>query len=312
MELPLHSSNTSPFTAEASFKANVEKILDFLIIDTTYATDVTEKELDLTKAHVDTVNSFIVVAAFIAAVQGQMTALTFGVNDTSLQTFTNGIGLIGLTFDILGTSFGLLLALALQGYIQRSKAWLHASTIERLTNEVRRRMGGTLATDADREEIAEALDEYMRERRIFWRKRLRSNILPGDKSFKHHRDLLLGETMKVKRLGTSAVLSLIPGPQRLIALTKIPVITMGLGIVCLFVSVICFAANTQHRHVWLACVIVAMTTIACSSICLVFLKLPEILEAYAFGRTSTSLAQDDRKFSKLITLTEHLTSLSKT
>ena len=61
MELPIHLSNTSPFFAEASFKANVEKILDFLITDTTYATDVTEKELDLAKVHVETVNAFIVV-----------------------------------------------------------------------------------------------------------------------------------------------------------------------------------------------------------------------------------------------------------
>jgi len=71
-------------------------------------------------------------------------------------------------------------------------------------------------------------------------------------------------------------------------MAKIPIITMGFGIVCLFVSVICFAANTQHQHVWLACVIVAMTTIACSLGCLIYMKVPEMLEAYAVQHTSES------------------------
>jgi hypothetical protein len=157
-----------------------------------------------------------------------------------------------------------------------------------LNNEIRLRLAGKALTDADLQEIADELEEYTRNRKIFWRKRLRSNILPGDKAFKHHRDLLLGDSSKAHKLGTSSVLSLVPGPQRLIAMAKIPIITMGFGIVCLFVSVICFAANTQHRRVWLACVIVAMTTIACSLGCLIYMKVPEMLEAYAVQHTSES------------------------
>jgi hypothetical protein len=61
LELPMHSSKTSPLYADAYFEENVQKVLKFLSEDTNYATDVTKKELDLIQAHVDTVNSFIVV-----------------------------------------------------------------------------------------------------------------------------------------------------------------------------------------------------------------------------------------------------------
>jgi len=307
MSLPVHSSKTSPLYADASFAANVQKVLEFLDKDTTYATDVMKKELDLIQAHVDTVNSFIVVATFIAAVQGQIVALTFGVNDTSLQIFTNGIGLIGLTFDILGTSFGMLLALALQGYIRRSKAWLNGSTMEGLANSVNWRIG---KVDEDREKIEEDLDEYIRERRIFWRQRWRSKILPGDKGFIAHRDQFLGQTTHIKRLGTSTILSLSPGPQRIIVMANIPMVTMGFGVISLFVSVICFAASTQHPHVWMACVIVAMTTIACSLGCLAYLKLPEVLVAYALKSSTNnqSHVQENKTPHKFEDLAQRLNS----
>ena len=180
----------------------------------------------------------------------------------------------------------MLVALALQGHIRRSKGWLSGSTMEGLENSVNWRMG---AVDEDRGEIENELDEYIRKRRIFWRQRWRSNILPGDKEFMAHRDQLFGPTTThAKRLATSTLLSLTPGPQRMIVMAKIPVVIMGFGIVSLFVSVICFAASTQHPHVWLACVIVAMTTIACSLICLVYLKLPDILAAYALRSSISS------------------------
>ena len=67
--LPIHSSETSPslHRVDAPFTANVQKVLEFLKKDTTYVTEVTNKELDLIKAHVDTVNSFIVVVRTTAS-----------------------------------------------------------------------------------------------------------------------------------------------------------------------------------------------------------------------------------------------------
>ena len=178
----------------------------------------------------------------------------------------------------------MLLALALQGHIRRSKGWLSGSTMEGLENSVNWRLG---KRDEDREEIEKELDEYIRKRRIFWRMRWRSNILPGDPGFIAHRDQLLGPTTHVKRLATSTILSHTPGPQKIIEMTNIPIVTMGFGILSLFISVICFAAITQHPRVWVACVIVSMTTIACSLICLAFLKVPDALGAYALKSTTS-------------------------
>lgn len=306
----MDSPKTSLPLDDAAFVADVRKVLEFLVKDTTYATEVTNKELDLIKAHVDTVNSFIVVATFIAAVQGQIIALTFGVNDTSLQIFTNGIGLIGLTFDILGACFGMLVAVILQGHIRRSNTWLKSSTMENLVNLVNGKGDG----DLNRREIETKLEKYIRKRRIFWRQRSNSKILPGDQDFMAHRKQMLCLT-KPKELGTSTkgsgthgglgtstILKHIPGPQRITIIANIPPVTMGFGIVSLFVSVICFAASTQRPHVWLACVIVSMTTIACSLICLAYMKLSDLLLWYALRqvKSSTSNNQNPEKLKGLV------------
>ena len=58
----IHSTSKTPsLYGRDRFEANARKVLEFLDKDTNYATDVTKKELDLIQAHVDTVNSFIVV-----------------------------------------------------------------------------------------------------------------------------------------------------------------------------------------------------------------------------------------------------------
>jgi len=186
----------------------------------------------------------------------------------------------------------MLLAVALQGYIRQSKAWLSGSIMESLENSVNERI--VTGDSESRKGIEKDLDEYIRKRRIFWRQRWQSKILPGDKAFMAHRDQMLSQTTKSKELGTSkwlgtsTILSHTPGPQRIIVIAKIPLFTMGFGIVSLFVSVICFAASTQHPHVWLACVIVSMTTIACSLICLAYMKLPDVLAGYALKSSTSS------------------------
>jgi hypothetical protein len=64
MELPTMSSNrvsAFPIHAKTSFKADFEKILDFLIRDAAYKTEVTASEMETKLTYVETVNAFIVV-----------------------------------------------------------------------------------------------------------------------------------------------------------------------------------------------------------------------------------------------------------
>jgi len=181
----------------------------------------------------------------------------------------------------------MLVAVALQGNVRRLKAWLSSSIMEGVENKVNELLDEL--NDKHRREIEEKLDKYIRQRRIFWRQRLQSKILPGDKAFTAHRDQILSTTKHSKQIpsttkhskwfGTSSILSHTPGPQRIIVITNIPLVTMGFGVVSLFVSVICFAASTQRPHVWLACVIVSMTTIACSLVCLAYMKISDVLMA---------------------------------
>jgi len=93
-------------------------------------------------------------------------------------------------------------------------------------------------------------------------------------------------------------------------MANIPMVTMGFGVISLFVSVICFAASTQHPHVWMACVIVAMTTIACSLGCLAYLKLPEVLVAYALKSSTNnqSHVQENKTPHKFEDLAQRLNS----
>jgi hypothetical protein len=65
--------------------------------------------------------------ALIAGVQGQIIASTFSKNDTVLQRVTNGFAFVGMTFDIVGTSFGLFHALRAEHYSQRYKNELEAT-----------------------------------------------------------------------------------------------------------------------------------------------------------------------------------------
>jgi hypothetical protein len=311
MELPISNPVfASLLFSETAFKTNVEKIIDRFVVDAAYANDVMSKELELKKTHVATVNAFITVAAFIAGVQAQIIAFTFGLNDTHIQTVTNGIGFIGLTFDVLGTSFGLLFALSLQKSIRQSRVSLHANTIQHTKARVQLLMGrisssANLHTDANCLRIAQLLNEEMMHRRRFWRYRLKSNIRPADKCFLEHRDLILGEEAKIVQWEYNVLLEG-AAPEQLFALARIPVIAMGLGIACLLISVICFASYTQNRQVWLACVIVATITAGYSFYCLLFVEIAGVVETLYIR----NVKQNDETFIKLQELSQRLNSKS--
>lgn len=213
--------------------------------------------------------------------QGTITGLTFGRNDTILQAWTNGIGFVGLTFDILGTSFGLLLALSLQTSIRRSKGSSYNKTLVDGRDEVRRLISGP-TTDESCQRVVDVLGNELKHRRRFWRRRLQSHIVPADKSFIEHRNRLFGDSSENTNFswGPSIILSHISGPQQRWSMAYIPILNMGIGIACLLVSVVCFAAYTQPRPVWMACVIVAAITVAFSASCLAYLVVPSVAEEY--------------------------------
>jgi hypothetical protein len=185
----------------------------------------------------------------------------------------------------MGTSFGLFLAISLQKSIRRSKASvLNTTTTEKLRDQVHQLISTDTPTDANYRTAAKLLSKEMAERRRFWRIRSKSTVLPSDKSFLQHRELLLAESPKPSCL-VSALLLQYTAPQELHILAMIPIVAMTLGIVCLLISVICFAAYTQHRNVWVACVITTAITMFYSLSSLMFVEMASTLETKVVART---------------------------
>jgi hypothetical protein len=163
---------------------------------------------------------------------------------------------------------------------------LNTTTTEKLRDEVHQLILTDTPTDAKYRTAAKLLSKEMAERRLFWRIRLKSTVLPSDKSFLQHRELLLAESPKPGCL-VSALLLQYTIPQELHILAMIPIGAMVLGIVCLLISVISFAAYTQHRNVWLACVIATAITVFYSLSSLMIVEMASLLETKVVSRSKS-------------------------
>jgi hypothetical protein len=124
-------------------------------------------------------------------VQAQILASTYASNSTRLQNITNGFGFIGLSLDIIGTSFGVVDAVLLQKSIHRSQSLQDTQYIDSLKATIQTLMRSTDAeVPAARSHIVNLLEKQMAERKAFWSSR-HPDVIPFDQSFSQHRAQLI-------------------------------------------------------------------------------------------------------------------------
>jgi len=194
--------------------------------------------------------------AFIAGVQAQVVAYTFDKNYNNLQVAANGFGFVGLALDVLGTSFGVLHALKLHRSIQRMPTLLQARSREQL-DDMR------IQCEADTTAAVQILEAELSARKKFWVVRPPLFDASIDKSLHDHLWPLFHHNQSTVQSYLLRLFSAAGAVPHTATLGMDPLLAMGGGIVCLLVSVMCFAAYTQHKVVWVACI--AITTIMASS-----------------------------------------------
>jgi hypothetical protein len=167
-----------------------------------------------------------------------MIASTFENNDSTLQTVSNGFGFVGLSLDILGTTFGVLHALRLQKPTPQMPEQLQ---IKRLQHEM-----GNWPVLVD---MAQALRADLSARQKFWNMR---RYFVNDESLNRHLQLLFEEQRSPTILWycRNFVLGVDNGDAML---GGDPVFAIGAGAACLLVSVLVLAVSSQPRTTWVTC-----------------------------------------------------------
>lgn len=131
-----------------------------------------------------------VQATFIAGVQSQIIALTVDKNDMRIQVATNAIGFLGLVFDILDASQGVIHAVELKKSISEAQAPGHLF----MDNERRDRIQEILDNaSTEKQQIqkssVESLLKEMQESKKFWGLRCML-FITCDPEFRKHLSLL--------------------------------------------------------------------------------------------------------------------------
>jgi hypothetical protein len=152
-------------------------------------------------------------------VQSQILASTTALNSTVLQNFTNGLGFVGLTLDIIGTSLGVVHAIYLQNAIRSYQQLLQYLSVEPLKKKIRHLQ----TTKTSREETMELIKGHQEKIEFL-------PSLPPARS-----QVFLGHNVAPRYL------------------SDLPLVAMSLGIACLLASAVCFAASSEPRAVWITC-----------------------------------------------------------
>ncbi|KAI0050393.1 hypothetical protein FA95DRAFT_622902 [Auriscalpium vulgare] len=300
--------SSTPMTEQANFTlsddqlSSMETFLDEL--ETKTPLGRIRKEADASKAFVDTVNSLIVVGAFIAGVQAQLLAATSNSNDSPLEVATNWFGFFGLTLDIIGTSTGVAHTIMLQASIRQSKAMVLQLTtrIDQAKQEIHSLLTKRKLIRPDPQSEANLA---MTLRGIYV---IASTLITADTNgvFGHKADHLVLNSLEhpgktgaipsfVSRVMTSyaGILVTLTGvsgvaSSELWVFGQIPVAAMGFGAFMLLLSVLCYATQTQPRGIWICCVAITAMTVCTSS--LPFGDPKRRKRAIVFGQVQDQLA----------------------
>jgi hypothetical protein len=183
--------------------------------------------------------------AFIAGVQSQLLVSVFQDHNSTLLGVSNGFGFVGLTLDILGTSFGVLHSLQLH----RSPG----CTPERVNlAQLRNRDGHVLPL-----KIVQYLQARLAERQKFWS--VRRYFVRENESLNAHLVNLFGEE-RVPLLFWLCQNSVLDTRSNTPILGADPVLSIGAGTVCLLISVLLLAASSQPLSTWVTCVVITLFT----------------------------------------------------
>ena len=202
-----------------------------------------------------------------------MISYTFPNNNTTLQTVTNGLGFVGLTLNILGTSFGMLHALALQMSIRRIQEVMRSRETQQWDSGYGQKL----------------IQMELSERKKFWM--IRRHLLDTgiNKPLGDHLDHLFPEEPAQFQALLQFANYMGFEPFRAIPVLGVdPTLAMGGGIMCLLMSVILFAVDSQHKSVWLACVSITVIVVS-SMICSILVHNEcESLVIFALQHTKMS------------------------
>jgi hypothetical protein len=218
--------------------------------------------------------------AFIAGVQTQIVGLANNNENTTLARATNWFAYVGLTLDLIGTSSGVARALLLQAAIRRSHR-----LVVRLTSQI----------DGARHQVREL---QRRGVDLSDDPRARAFLTRSVNAISHIVALLAEDTRfgvqsadnitEIEAAGEAALNALGSDPSwssrkknlyrfrrmwfgkfilphlHVEGLGHIPILSLGGGALCLLMSVMLYAGNTQPRGIWITCstIFVCMITFA--------------------------------------------------
>lgn len=189
-------------------------------------------------------------AAVITSVQTQILMVTHTRRASGLQSFINGLCFVGLVHDILGTSFGVIHAILLQRPMPRPLP------VEELQRQLQQKTDATNNSALFPGEVLHHLQAEVAKRQKFWSvRRYSADALEKRALREHVQRLFLDPPDKTFK----PVLKLYARGRCVLGLD--PIYALAVGALCLFISVLCFAYDTQPRSIFLACVILASFTL---------------------------------------------------
>ncbi|KDR66725.1 hypothetical protein GALMADRAFT_147613 [Galerina marginata CBS 339.88] len=217
-------------------------------------TEGIQKTIGDAKGIVDSVNALTTVAAFIGGVQSQIISSTLDDNKTPLEIAINFFAFLGLVLDVVGTFLGVLTIILLRSVIKYQLTLVESATKVQLVLEELDKPSDTEKIGKMTAKIKEFFDGNPSFRRSVprdYRDKINDLPLAPNNSPRFISRILTGVL--------SILSSLI-----LFNMGIIPLLTMGLGIICLLASTTLLAAQKLPVGIWATCVSIVGLSLSAS------------------------------------------------
>jgi len=254
-----------------------------------------QEDIDEDKGVVDTVNALIVVvghgnlqfiihqswftsqlqAAFIAGIQAQIITFTLTLPaDSTVGRISNVFAFVGLMLDVIGTFLGVIHAVLLQRRIQDNTLLLNTTTHIKTDVEAGSRIEsdnspqGSPGGQIGNREQPGVQSQRLRQFVANMQSRFPSSDITSslENAFAVFSGVVIIQPLEISPNFVSTVKKRFSILGTLFTFGNTPLISMGLGVACLIVSTILFAANSTSllREVWIACVAVLVGVVCLS------------------------------------------------
>lgn len=209
--------------------------------------------------------------AFIAGVQATLISFTLGSNLTTLNRTTNVVAFVGLILDVTGTLAGVIHTFQLQEFIRDQQNIISLFTELESDSKVIGEWVDKTPDTADMNEIPSSLKETIQRASDTIKEIATEGMAVGPENNLFTVLEMISPPSLCTRFATFLPLAFFiflfaDEVMGVFQFGRIPLTAMGMGTLCLVLSIILLAAQSLQREVWIACTLAVLAVFSLSAV----------------------------------------------